>query len=89
MEIEFDPAKDATNQRDHEGLSLADAALLDWDGMIVIQDTRREYGEDRYRGIALLGGRLHAVIFTPRGENLRIISLRRASTKEVELYEQN
>lgn len=89
MEIEFDPAKDATNKATHEGISLADAALLDWDGMIVIPDTRRDYREDRYRGIALLGDRLHSVIFTPRGENLRIISLRKASNKEVEDYEQS
>lgn len=95
MEFEFDSAKDASNKKDHEGLSLADAALMDWNGMIVIPDERYkyderfEYAEDRYRGIALIGDRLHSVIYTPRGENLRIISLRRASNKEIEHYEQN
>lgn len=89
MEIEFDPAKDTTNRDTHEGVSLADAAMLDWNGMLVIPDTRHDYKEDRYRGIALLGDRLHSVIFTPRGENLRIISLRRASNKEVDDYEQS
>jgi len=88
MEITFDPAKDASNQSKH-GVSLADAARLDWNGMHVKPDTRHDYGEDRYRGIALLGGRLYSVIYTPRGETLRIISLRRASNKEMDEYEQD
>ena len=46
--------------------------------MLVVQDMRHEYGEDRYRGIALLGGRLYSVVFMPRDETMRIISLRKA-----------
>ena len=87
MEITFDPAKDAKIQEKH-GVSLADAVRLDWDGMLVTPDTRRDYGEDRYRAIGLLGGRLYCVVFTPREETLRIISLRKASNKEVDEYEQ-
>lgn len=87
MEITYDPAKDASNQAKH-GVSLAEAAHLDWDGMIVLPDTRNDYGEDRYRGIALLGNRLYSVVYTPRNEDLRIISLRKSSTKEIFLYEE-
>jgi uncharacterized protein len=88
MEITYDPAKDASNQAKH-GVTLAQAAYLDWDGMIVLPDTRHAYGEDRYRGIALLGNRLYSVVYTPRNEDLRIISLRKASNKEIDLYEQS
>lgn len=88
MEFTCDPAKDASNIAKH-GVSLIEASRLDWDGMIVLPDTRNEYGEDRYRGIALLGSRLYSVVYTPRNEDLRIISLRKASNKEIDLYEQS
>ncbi|WP_118184557.1 BrnT family toxin [Paraburkholderia phosphatilytica] len=81
-------AKDASNQAKH-GVSLAEAARLDWDGMLVVLDTRHDYSEDRYRGIALLGWRLYSVVFTPRDETMRIISLRKASNMEIDAYEQD
>jgi uncharacterized DUF497 family protein len=88
MEFAFDPRKDAINLQKH-GVSLADAVRLDWDGMRVKLDTRRDYGEERYLGIALLGDRLYSVVFTPRDETLRIISLRKASNTEIDAYEQS
>lgn len=53
---------------------------------MIIEDARRNYGEPRLRVMARLDGRLHAVVVTPRGEDLRIISFRRASRREVRLY---
>jgi uncharacterized DUF497 family protein len=88
MEFTFDPRKDAINLQKH-GVSLADAVRLDWDGMRVKLATRRDYGEERYLGIALLGDRLYSVVFTPRDETLRIISLRKASNTEIDAYEQS
>jgi uncharacterized protein len=88
MEIEFDPAKDAKNQEKH-GISLAEAGRLDWDSMYVRPDTRFDYGEERFKGIAPLGARLYTVIFTPRNETKRIISLRKANQKEFDEYEQS
>ena len=44
-----------------------------------------EYGEIRLRILALLDGRLHAAVVTPRGRDLRVISFRKASMKEVKL----
>jgi uncharacterized DUF497 family protein len=86
MKITFDPDKDAIN-RDKHGVSLAEAARLDWNGMQVVPDLRYAYGEDRYKGIAALGNRLYAVIYTPRDDVKRIISLRKASQKEFDEYE--
>jgi len=88
MKITFDPAKDEANQAKH-GVSLALAVHLDWDGMLVVQDQRHDYGEDRYKGIALLDGRLYSVIYTPRDDTMRIISLRKASNTEIDFYEQD
>ena len=51
MQIEFDPAKDASNQEKH-GLSLALAEQLDWDASLVWIDNRYEYGELRMIALA-------------------------------------
>ncbi len=40
---------------------------------------RRNYGEPRLLVMARLDGRLHAAVVTPRGEDLHVMSLRRAS----------
>jgi len=46
MRIEFDPAKDSTNQAKH-GASLSVAVELDWEAALVWVDERFEYGETR------------------------------------------
>jgi uncharacterized DUF497 family protein len=75
MQIEFDPAKDASNLEKH-GLSLALAAELDWDASLVWVDERYEYGELRMIALAPDTGILYYVAFVDRGEMRRIISLR-------------
>jgi uncharacterized protein len=85
MVITFDPEKNAKNIAER-GLSFEWVAELDWDTALIVEDTRRDYGETRLRVIARLRGRLHAAVVTPRGEDLRVISFRRASRKEVRLY---
>jgi len=85
VEIEFDPAKDAINRRKH-GLSLADAALMDIESGFIVPDERRVYGEARLQAFGLIGGRLHVLAFTMRGEVLRAISLRKANSREVKRY---
>lgn len=88
MRIEFDPAKDATNQEKH-GLSLALAAELEWDASLVWVDERHEYGELRMIALAPDTGILYCVAFVDRGETRRIISLRRANRREVKHYVQS
>jgi uncharacterized DUF497 family protein len=85
MAVTFDPEKNARNIAER-GLSFERAAELDWGTAMIVEDTRRDYGEPRLRVIARLDGRLHALIVTPRGEDLRVISFRRASRREVRLY---
>jgi len=81
VEIEFDPAKDAANIAKH-GISLARAAEMDLSSALIRLDARRDYGEARWRAIGLIGGRLHALVFTMRGQVVRVIGLRRASRRE-------
>jgi uncharacterized DUF497 family protein len=86
MEIEFDPAKDALNIRNHDGLSLLMAAEMDWDAALVEADERFSYDEIRMRAIVPCGNRLYHVTFTERGEKMRVISLRYASNMEKTHY---
>jgi uncharacterized DUF497 family protein len=60
-----------------------------WDRVRVLEDDRKDYGEIRLQLWGLIGGRLHIAVVTPRGEDLRVISLRKANTKEVKRYEKN
>jgi uncharacterized DUF497 family protein len=87
MEIEFDPSKDVENQRKH-GLSLSLAAELDWDAAWIKRDDRFAYDEIRENAIAPMGDRLYHVTFTQRGDILRVISLRHATSMERKSYVQ-
>jgi len=86
MEIEFDPAKDAINRTKH-GLSLADFAGFDADPIVSV-DSRMDYGEVRFRAFGRIGGAGHCLVFTMRGEVMRIIGFRRARQKEMRRHEQ-
>lgn len=88
MRIEFDSAKDTTNQIKH-GLSLAMAGELDWEAALVWVDVRFEYKEMRMIALAPKTGILYYVAFVDRGEARRIISLRRANRREVKHYVEN
>jgi uncharacterized DUF497 family protein len=88
MRIEFDPAKDASNQEKH-GLSLAVASALDWDEALVWVDDRYEYGELRMIALAPDTGILYYVAFVDRDDARRIISLRKANRHEVKHYVQS
>ena len=88
MRIEFDPAKDRANLADH-GVSLATAEQLDWDAALVWIDDRFEYAELRTIALAPETATLYYVAFVERGNVRRIISLRRATRREVKHYVQN
>ena len=79
MEFEWDDAKDSAKH----GLSLAEAARLDWGHGVDVVDDRFAYGEVRVTRYALLDGRLHVCVFTDRDARLRIISLRKANPLEI------
>ncbi|WP_018170030.1 BrnT family toxin [Thioalkalivibrio sp. ALMg9] len=76
MEIEFDADKDAANQAKH-GVSLALAVSLEWETLLAMEDRRKDYGECRMLGYALMGDRLYCVISTDRENVRRIIRLRK------------
>lgn len=85
MRIEFDPAKDLANQAQH-GVSLALARELDWDAALVWVDDRFEYDDLRMIALAPKTETLYYVAFVDRGEVQRVISLRKATRREVKHY---
>lgn len=88
VEIEFDPAKDAANQRKH-GISLAFGAdVLADNSRIEVLDVRFDYAEDRFVSYGLVEGQVWVCVFTLRGEVHRIISVRRADDRETQRYYQ-
>ena len=87
MQITFGKAKDALNQGKH-GLSLAEAAKLEWDAALIWQDTRRDYGEARMVALGAIDARLYCVVYVDRNDARRVISLRKANQKEFDHYEQ-
>jgi len=85
MLIEFSPVKDANN-RDKHGISLGEAAMLDWNNAAIWPDLRFDYGEDRMCGLGYIGERLYFVAFVDRGHVRRVISFRKANTREFNDY---
>jgi uncharacterized DUF497 family protein len=85
MRIELDPAKDEANVAKH-GVSLTLARQLDWDAALVWVDDRFSYDELRMIALAPETSTLYYVAFVERGEVRRIISLRRATRREVKHY---
>lgn len=88
MRFEWDERKNQANIRKH-GLDFADAADMFSSPMLVRPDTREEYGEERWIGIGFIGNRCAFVAFTREaGENIRVISPRKASNEERKEFEE-
>ena len=49
-------------------------------------DERGDYGEDRYQTIGLLGDEVVMVVWTPRGEDRRVISMRKCNARERDFF---
>jgi uncharacterized DUF497 family protein len=87
MIIEFDPAKSARNARTR-GLPFERATEFDWETAIYWEDTRKAYSEHRIVGLGYLEKRLHVLCFIHISDGVRIISFRKANSREIKRYEQ-
>jgi len=87
MDFEWVEAKsEACFQERGFDFAYAARAFFDPDRMIQA-DTRYSYGEDRFRLIGKIEGRLFVVVYTPRQGVMRIISARKANLREHRRYE--
>lgn len=84
---EWDEQKSEENWRKH-GLSFEDAPKVFAGSCLSLEDTRFDYGEERYLTFGFLDGRLVVIAHTPRSGNTRIISMRKANSREQQAYEE-
>jgi uncharacterized DUF497 family protein len=85
-EFEWDEAKAESNLAKHR-FSFEDAWEVFADPNVVIVPTFREGdGEDRFKAIGQISGRVFSVVYAERGDAKRLISARRANAKEERLY---
>jgi hypothetical protein len=82
IKLEWDEAKRQANLAKH-GVDFTAALEFDWGSAKQSPDDRQDYGEGRTVALGLLDGRVHVLIFTRRGDRVRIISLRKANAREV------
>jgi len=88
MNPEFDPTKNVANIAKH-GISLSqgDGVLLDPFAMTV--EDELSGGEHRWVTIGVNSfGALMVVVWTDRGDDIRLISVRKAEPKERRSYEE-
>lgn len=85
MIFEYDPDKSAANLVKH-GIDFERAQAL-WDDPWLLEVPARTEDEPRFLSIGKIEGRHWVAVWTPRGETVRIISVRRARKEEVAYYE--
>lgn len=83
--FEFDDDKSKTNLEKH-GIDFQAAQEL-WKNPDLLEIQAKSEDEDRFLVIGLIGAKHWSAVVTHRSERIRLISVRRSRTKEVELYE--
>lgn len=88
MRIVFDEAKRRTNLRKH-GLDFADAERVFSGITYTIEDRRFAYSERRFLTLGLLVETVVAIAHTETRNEIRVISMRKATRNEETLYFEN
>lgn len=83
--FEFDAVKSEANRTKH-GIDCVQAQDL-WNDPMLLEIPARTDDEPRYLVIGKIDGKHWSAVITYRGANIRLISVRRARTEEVVLYE--
>lgn len=85
MPFEFDPKKSHSNREKH-GIDFEEAQAL-WTDEDRLEIPAKTLDEPRYLVVGKISGKHWSAVITYRGENVRIISVRRSRDEEIELYE--
>jgi len=83
--FEFDERKSQQNLRKH-GIDFVAAQAL-WKDPDLVEIPARTIDEPRALVIGRIDGRHWSAVVTPRGDSIRIISVRRSRIEEVAIYE--
>ena len=89
LTFEWDPKKDGSNRRKH-GVSFSEASTAFADPLSITRpDPDHSASENRFVLLGLSArGRLLVVAHTERGDNIRVINARLATSREREAYEE-
>ena len=85
MGFEYDPEKSAENKRKH-GVDFEEAQEL-WSDPGLLEIPARVSDEPRWVVVGKMSQKHWSAVITRRGDNLRIISVRRSREEEIEIYE--
>lgn len=89
MIVDFDPAKDAANRIKH-GVPLAFGKRVFEDAEhVVLAPIRPIDGEDRYKAVGLIDGKLRTAVYVEREDVVRLISVRRSNGGEQGNYDRD
>ena len=83
--FEYDPDKSLSNHEKH-GIDFDEAQNLWGDENRLVIGTGTT-DEERFLMIARYNKKHWTAVYTPRAENIRIISVRRSRKKEIQIYE--
>lgn len=83
----WDEAKRQGN-REKRGIDFADVEQFDFATAFTYVDDRFDYGEVREIALGFIKKRLHVLVFTRRGDDVHVISLRKANDREIRRYAQ-
>jgi len=82
INLSYNQAKNESNIL-LRGLDFNLVKDFNWFLATIYEDTRKNYGENRFVAIGSIDERIYVVIFTPRGNKIHVISLRKANKREV------
>lgn len=85
MPFEYDPKKSQINHDKH-GIDFDEAQTL-WADEDLLEIPAKTLDEPRFLVIGKISSKYWSAVITYRGENVRIISVRRSRDEEIELYE--
>jgi uncharacterized DUF497 family protein len=85
MQFEWNDSKHTKTLRER-GIGFDDGARIFQGRVVIWQDARRDYDEERFRAVGESEGVVLHVVYTLRGEVMRIISVRRANRKETSAW---
>ena len=85
MEFEWDDQKNKINIEKH-GIDFNFAKEVFSGVWISKPDNRKDYGEERLIALGLLGEYILVIVYTLRGDKIRLISTRRANKNERSIY---
>ena len=88
MDILWDPEKARANMKKH-GIHFSDAEIVLFDPNALTREDLDETNEQRFVSIGMDAiGHVIVVVYTNRGEDIRLISARPATKRERESYEE-